>query len=219
MPHLPYWANLNFDGAMGNRAWPEVMVVRRWPMRTESGRSLSYHSFILRLVVVQVHLRRAADHVQIDDVLGLGGEVRQSGAEPPCRSARRRPSRPSSPSEASAAQPQGIGAAAEELAARLVTAPYSSKQVHGRTRFAVKRVIAHLFKHFVQIHQLVGQHGPGRQRRRLPASRRPSIRRHADQLLRIVGVGLVIAEQIVQAGLRRSAVLRPAAAGPAAVGP
>ncbi len=30
----------------------------------------------LRLVVVEIHLRRAADHVQIDDVLGLAGEVR-----------------------------------------------------------------------------------------------------------------------------------------------
>src|SRR5262249_17826020 len=29
-----------------------------------------------RLVIVQVHLRRAADHVQIDDLLGLAGEVR-----------------------------------------------------------------------------------------------------------------------------------------------
>ena len=45
----PCWANLYFDGAMGKRAWPEVMVVRRWPMRTESGRSLSYHSFITGL--------------------------------------------------------------------------------------------------------------------------------------------------------------------------
>jgi len=29
MPHLPCLANLNFDGAMGKRAWPLVMVVRR----------------------------------------------------------------------------------------------------------------------------------------------------------------------------------------------
>jgi hypothetical protein len=41
--------NLYFDGAMGNRAWPEVMVVRRWPLRTLSGRSLSYHSCIIGL--------------------------------------------------------------------------------------------------------------------------------------------------------------------------
>src|SRR6185295_11073416 len=40
MPHLPCCLNLYFDGAMGKRAWPEVMVVRRWPWRTESGRSL-----------------------------------------------------------------------------------------------------------------------------------------------------------------------------------
>ena len=49
MPHWPYWANLNFDGAIGKRFWPEVMVVSRWPMRTDSGRSLSYHSCIFGL--------------------------------------------------------------------------------------------------------------------------------------------------------------------------
>ena len=60
----------------GKRAWPLVMVVSRWPLRIDSGRSLSYHSLHLRLVVVQVDLRRPADHVQVDDVLGLGREVR-----------------------------------------------------------------------------------------------------------------------------------------------
>ena len=37
------------DGATGNRAWPEVIVVSRWPRRIESGRSLSYISFICGL--------------------------------------------------------------------------------------------------------------------------------------------------------------------------
>ena len=41
MPLLPCCLNLYFDGATGNRAWPEVIVVSRWPMRTDSGRSLS----------------------------------------------------------------------------------------------------------------------------------------------------------------------------------
>ncbi len=49
MPLLPYCANLNFDGATGKRAWPLVMPVSRWPMRMESGRSLSNISFILGL--------------------------------------------------------------------------------------------------------------------------------------------------------------------------
>ena len=49
MPLLPCCANLYFDGAIGNRAWPEVIVVSRWPMRTESGRSLSYQSFMTGL--------------------------------------------------------------------------------------------------------------------------------------------------------------------------
>src|SRR5947209_2016913 len=48
-PDLPYWANLYFDGAMGKRVWPLVMVVRRWPWRIESGRSLSNRSAIFGL--------------------------------------------------------------------------------------------------------------------------------------------------------------------------
>ncbi len=49
MPHSPCWANLYFEGATGNRFWPEVIVVRRWPMRIESGRSLSNQSFMTGL--------------------------------------------------------------------------------------------------------------------------------------------------------------------------
>ena len=49
VPDWPCWANLYFDGAIGNRAWPLVMVVRRWPLRIESGRSLSNMASILGL--------------------------------------------------------------------------------------------------------------------------------------------------------------------------
>ena len=49
MPLLPCCWKRYFEGAIGKRAWPEVMVVRRWPWRTESGRSLSYHSRIFGL--------------------------------------------------------------------------------------------------------------------------------------------------------------------------
>ena len=49
MPDLPCCSNLYFEGAIGNRAWPLVIVVRRWPWRIDSGRSLSYHSFIFGL--------------------------------------------------------------------------------------------------------------------------------------------------------------------------
>jgi len=49
MPDRPACLNSHFDGAMGKRFWPEVIVVRRWPMRIESGRSLSYQSFITGL--------------------------------------------------------------------------------------------------------------------------------------------------------------------------
>ena len=38
-----------FDGATGNRFWPEVIVVSRWPFRIDSGRSLSYISIIFGL--------------------------------------------------------------------------------------------------------------------------------------------------------------------------
>ena len=48
-PDLPARLNLNLDGATGNRAWPLVMVVSRWPMRTESGKSLSKCSASLGL--------------------------------------------------------------------------------------------------------------------------------------------------------------------------
>ena len=40
-PFWPCWANLKTLGATGSRFWPLVIVVIRWPMRIESGRSLS----------------------------------------------------------------------------------------------------------------------------------------------------------------------------------
>ena len=41
VPPLPCWLNLNIEGATGSRAWPLVIVVMRWPLRTDSGKSLS----------------------------------------------------------------------------------------------------------------------------------------------------------------------------------
>jgi hypothetical protein len=49
IPDCPHRSNLYFDGAIGNRVCPLVIVVRRCPMRTDSGRSLSYHSCITGL--------------------------------------------------------------------------------------------------------------------------------------------------------------------------
>src|SRR5262245_10643924 len=49
MPLLPAALNFHFDGAMGKRFCPEVIVVKRWTMRIESGRSLSYQSLITGL--------------------------------------------------------------------------------------------------------------------------------------------------------------------------
>ena len=48
-PCCPCCRNLNLDGAMGNRFCPDVIVVIRWPLRIESGRSLSNQSFIFGL--------------------------------------------------------------------------------------------------------------------------------------------------------------------------
>jgi len=50
-PHAAFAVllNLNIDGAMGKRFWPLVIVVSRCPMRIDSGRSLSNHSFITGL--------------------------------------------------------------------------------------------------------------------------------------------------------------------------
>ncbi len=44
-PELPYCANLKTDGATGSVAWPDVMPVMRWPMRTLAGRSTPMYSF------------------------------------------------------------------------------------------------------------------------------------------------------------------------------
>ena len=76
---LPYCWNLKTDGAIGKRVWPDVIVVRRWPSRMESGRSLSNHSFISRLIVEGLHLRRSAEHMKIDGALRLRREVGQTG--------------------------------------------------------------------------------------------------------------------------------------------
>ena len=130
MPHSPCWANLYLDGAIGNRFWPDVMVVSRWPCRIESGRSLSYHLSIVRLVVVHVHLRRTAHHVQIDHLLGLGGEMKRAsqwrGGRWVSVKLRLRPRRPGWRGQAFPSQKRrqrgpahGVGTAAQELAARL----------------------------------------------------------------------------------------------------
>ena len=38
-PHWPCCWNGKIDGTSGNVDWPEVIVVSRWPMRTEAGSS------------------------------------------------------------------------------------------------------------------------------------------------------------------------------------
>ena len=77
-PDLPCCWNLKIDRATGKLLCPEVMPVMRWPMRTLPGSSVPANLFERRLVVEQVHLRRAARLVQEDDALGLGREMRQA---------------------------------------------------------------------------------------------------------------------------------------------
>ena len=48
-PPSPCCENSNTEGATGKRDCPDVIVVRRWPWRTDSGRSLSYQSRIFGL--------------------------------------------------------------------------------------------------------------------------------------------------------------------------
>ena len=43
-PLSPCRAKRKTDGATGKRFWPDVMVVRRWPARIDSGRSSSKRS-------------------------------------------------------------------------------------------------------------------------------------------------------------------------------
>jgi hypothetical protein len=76
MPHWPAALNWNFDGAMGKRACPLVIVVRRWPCGCCPAGLCHTIGLHLRLVVEQIHLRRPADHVQIDHALGLRRELR-----------------------------------------------------------------------------------------------------------------------------------------------
>ena len=40
LPDWPCCLNLKIDGATGKFFWPDVIVVRRWPLRIDSGRSL-----------------------------------------------------------------------------------------------------------------------------------------------------------------------------------
>ena len=76
MPDWPQRSNVYIEGAIGKRAWPLVIVVSRWPIADRFGQVLVVPVVHDGLVIEQIHLRRTADHVQIDDLLRLGREVR-----------------------------------------------------------------------------------------------------------------------------------------------
>ena len=132
-PLWPCWANLKIDGATGRLFWPEVIVVIRWPMRTESGSSIPRLLADRRLVVEQVELRRCARLEQVDHPLRLGREVRQarqtarSGPAPGRAVSAPVASRPSS--EPSAIAPRPRPERAEEVPA--VQFLSDLKLVHG----------------------------------------------------------------------------------------
>ena len=86
--------------------------------------------------------------------------------------------------------------------------------VHCSATSELTQLVALLVQHFVQVHQLVGQHGPGGQRRRV--QRRIGLRlADGDQLLRLVGMGLVVGRAGRRATPAPPSSPRRAAAGPA----
>ena len=115
-PDWPCWANLKRDGATGKLVCRDVMPVSRWPMRIESGSSVAAQLGQLRLVVEQVHLRRAAGLKQIDHPLGPRPEVRKPGRPPRrrCRASRPSAKSRSSNSDASASDPSPSDGPAEK---------------------------------------------------------------------------------------------------------
>ncbi len=78
----------------------------------------------LRLVVVQVHLRRSADHVQIDDVLRLRGEVRQVFLDVLNGRFRRTEQLLGTQQRRQRGEPDGAGSAAKELPSRFSSHPF-----------------------------------------------------------------------------------------------
>ena len=137
------------------------MVVRRWPMRTESGQVLVIPLAHDGLVIVQIHLRRAADHVEIDDLFGFGREIRADGAV-----LRRgggadffRGAQHLRGEHAEGGRAHETRAALEELAARFVADVILEERM--RIEFG-KADIRFLFvQDFVHVHQFVGDHGVG----------------------------------------------------------
>ena len=80
MPHLPCWANLNFDGATGKPRLAAGHGGEPLALADRVGQVLVEALVHLRLVVAQVHLRRAAVHVQVDDRFALGGKCGKPGS-------------------------------------------------------------------------------------------------------------------------------------------
>ena len=78
-PLWPWRANLKMDGATGKLFWPEVIVVMRWPMRTESGSSIPRRAQNRWLVIEEVDLRRGAGLEEVDDPLDSRREMGKAG--------------------------------------------------------------------------------------------------------------------------------------------
>ena len=165
IPLLPCCANLYFDGAIGKRALARGHGGEALALADRVGQILVVQLLHLRLVVVQIHLRRAADHVQVDDVLGLGGKC--------VRPRRRRPSADGEPSPAHCRcrqqrgqrqrQPRPLSARPKNCRRVSIVDASDSSRFDRQTGV---RAIVSFVQHLVQVHQLVGQHRPGGQRPR-----------------------------------------------------
>ena len=210
MPHLPCCANLYFDGAIGNRVWPRGH--RREPLAHADrvGQVLVVPLAHLRLVVVQVHLRRAADHVQVDDVLGLGGEVGQAaaGRRVGGPAPRPRPSRVAArAARPGAAQPTAFAPRPKNWR-RVSLRTYSSNGFMARASLRRHRCAS---RHRARV--TCSALRPGSSARWPASSRRPASAASsagsgfdsptASSFVGVLGVRLVVGEQVVERRLGR----------------
>jgi hypothetical protein len=74
MPHFPARLNLNFEGAIGKPRLAGGHRGQALALADRVGQSLSYH-FCISACSRRGPSARAADHVQVDDLLGLRDEV------------------------------------------------------------------------------------------------------------------------------------------------
>ena len=100
----------------------------------------------LRLVVVEVDLRRAADHVQIDDVLGLAGEVGAGRPAAATALGRRERVAAVAAQERNAAAPPSVRTASRETATGRIVRVHLIRHRRGWEIAGLKSEIANKFE-------------------------------------------------------------------------